>query len=93
MVSTVKGSRNMQGFADHSGMTRFWSEEKPMGTGDELFRVKVVGSIPTDPTIPFCLCMHVKKSDSGYSEKREVFEDGMVLKYECLRCMKNLCCC
>jgi hypothetical protein len=50
-VSTVKGSRNMQGFADQSGMTRFWSEEKPMGTGDELFRVKVVGSIPTDPTI------------------------------------------
>jgi hypothetical protein len=32
-VSTVKGSRNMHGFADHSGMKRFWSEEKPIGTG------------------------------------------------------------
>jgi hypothetical protein len=40
----------MHGFADHSGMKRFWSEEKPIGTKDELFRVKVVGSTPTGPT-------------------------------------------
>jgi hypothetical protein len=32
-------------------MTKFWSEEKPVETGDELFRVKVVGSIPAGPTI------------------------------------------
>jgi hypothetical protein len=31
-------------------MTRFWSEEKPVETENDLFRVKVVGSIPAGPT-------------------------------------------
>jgi hypothetical protein len=44
-------------------MTRFWSEEKPMGTGDELSRVKVVGSIPADPTTIFLGDRNIKKAN------------------------------
>ena len=53
--STVKGSRNKQWVCwPKSGMTKFWSEEKPVGTENDLFRVKVVGSIPAGPTtLPF----------------------------------------
>ena len=40
------------GFADRvSGMKKFWSgQEKPVGTAQRCFRVKVVGSNPTGPT-------------------------------------------
>jgi hypothetical protein len=49
-VSTAKGSRKTHGFADHVGMKKFWSGEETRRNGDELFRVKVVGSTPTGPT-------------------------------------------
>jgi len=44
-------------------MTKFWSEEKPVEAENDLFRVKVVGSIPAGPTILPLITFEIKNRE------------------------------
>lgn len=58
-VTTVKGSRNLHGFADHSGMKRFWSEEKPIGTGMNYSGYR--SSVQLRPAPPFSIVLRLQR--------------------------------